>query len=174
MLISVPVFSFTAAADLFSKLSASAQKGMEALKEAAQGANPSTIANFIRGVATGQSFFQSLCSDYSDHVATSTEAPLNFREFFRQTTFFEGEGDFYTYEAINKDLGNEPAMDGYISQRKDARNDAVQKQLKAVNESVESVMKEIQGKAKRHDSYSVNKNPDGTLVVSINLPPELN
>ena len=83
------------------------QEGFEQLKEAASGANPTTISQFIKNSATGTSFFDSVCSDYSDHVAVTAKGkdgkkvPLSLEEFFEQTTYYRGLGDYYTYEKIN-------------------------------------------------------------------------
>ena len=84
-----------------------------------------TMSKMVANSLKGSTAFHSLCHDYTDHVATS-EHPLNFMDFFLQTTFYHGRGDWPTYEKIQQDLGNEPAQDSYITQRKDSRNEAVE------------------------------------------------
>ena len=54
-------------------------------------------------------------------MATS-EYPLSLEDFFNQSTFYHGQGDWETYNRIYKNRGEEPERDGYIAQRKDSRN----------------------------------------------------
>lgn len=83
------------------------KEGWKNLKMNARGLNATTISKAISGGFSGMTAWQSLCHDYSDHVATTKE-PLNMRDFFGQTTFYHGEGDWFTYEKIQKARGEDP------------------------------------------------------------------
>ena len=107
------------------------KEGWAKLKENARGLNMTTVSKLMTNKLSGQTAWQSLCHDYTDHVATSAN-PLNFRDFFGQTTFYHGEGDWFTFEDIQKNRGEEPEMDGYIAQRKDSRNEHVFKMLESL------------------------------------------
>ena len=74
-------------------------------------------------------------------MATS-KSPINFEDFFTETTFYHGGGDWLTYESIGKDRGEEPAKDGYITQRKDARNEIVFAKLEELHKMVKTCLLE--------------------------------
>ena len=132
------------------------KEGWSKLKETARGINPTTVSKLVSNGLKGQTAWTSIAHDYSDHVAT-VEKPLNFREFFHQSTFFHGYGDWHTFEVMQKARGEEPERDGYIAMRKDSRNTAVLKKLEEVNKMVETLMREAKvGKAAK--TYSDFKN----------------
>ena len=81
---------------------------------------------------------QSIGHDYTDHCAT-TSAPLSFRDFFDQKTFYHGRGDWATFKNLHTDLGEEPKMDAYILLRKDTRNQKVRDKLEELNRMVEEI-----------------------------------
>ena len=123
----------------------------------------STVSKMLSGVLKDQTAWQSLCHDYTDHVATTSENPLNFRDFFYQTTFYHGKGDWFTYEGIEENRGEKPERDSYIAQRKDSRNEAVFGKLEELGKQVEQLMKEATvGKAA--NTYSDYK-------TSVSIPP---
>lgn len=55
-----------------------------------------TLSKVLSDSLKGTTAFQSLCHDYADHVATTVN-PLSFREYFEETTFYHGQGDWFTY-----------------------------------------------------------------------------
>ena len=78
--------------------------------------------------------------EYTDHCATS-ETPMSFEEFFKQTTFFNGDGDWPTYEALHKSMGDEPALDSYLTLRRDARTPDMITSVDSMNTKMQSVVK---------------------------------
>lgn len=64
----------------------------------------SSVSKMIARGIKGQTAFMELGHEYTDHCATLDDgiAPMNFEDFFRQTNFYEGEGDWPTYEALHK------------------------------------------------------------------------
>ena len=66
---------------------------------------------------------------------------MSFEEFFKQTTFFNGDGDWPTYEALHKSMGEEPALDSYLTLRRDARTPDMIKSVKEMNTKMQSVVK---------------------------------
>ena len=80
----------------FSSWSEDVQKGWEKIKQNARGTNLTTVSKLLGDTLKGMTAWQSFAHDYTDHVATS-EHPLNLLDFFYQTTFFHGKGDWETY-----------------------------------------------------------------------------
>ena len=66
---------------------------------------------------------------------------MSFEEFFKQTTFFNGDGDWPTYEALHKSMGDEPALDSYLTLRRDARTPDMIETVDSMNTKVQSVVK---------------------------------
>ena len=66
---------------------------------------------------------------------------MSFEEFFKQTTFFNGDGDWPTYEALHKSMGEEPALDSYLTLRRDARTPDMIKSVDSMNTKMQSVVK---------------------------------
>jgi len=66
---------------------------------------------------------------------------MSFEEFFKQTTFFNGDGDWPTYEALHKSMGDEPALDSYLTLRRDARTPDMIKSVDSMNTKMQSVVK---------------------------------
>lgn len=121
-----------------------------------------TLSRFLGDKLAGMTAWQSFAHDYTDHVATS-ENPLSLRDFFYQTTFYHGLGDWETYNRIYKNRGEEPAKDGYIAQRKDSRNELVFQKLEELNNKMEQCMKEAAvGKAANtYSDYRTSHLPQG-------------
>ena len=67
---------------------------------------------------------------------------MSFEEFFKQTTFFNGDGDWPTYEALHKSLGEEPALDSYLTLRRDARTPKVIEATGEMHAKMEQVVKQ--------------------------------
>ena len=84
----------------------------------------STISKMIALKITGWLPFEELGHDYTDHCATVDE-PMGFYEFFVQTTFYNGGGDWITYQGLQKQLGEKPALDSYLTLRRDSRTKTV-------------------------------------------------
>lgn len=72
------------------------KKGWEQLKLNARGTNLTTLSRFLSDKMAGMTAWQSFAHDYTDHVATS-EYPMNLKDFFYQSTFYHGKGDWETY-----------------------------------------------------------------------------
>ena len=89
----------------------------------------STVSKMIARGIKGQDAFQEIGHEYTDHCATVDKDPLSFEEFFKHTTFFNGEGDWPTFEHLHTDLGEEPNLDSYLTLRRDARTPNMQTQL---------------------------------------------
>ena len=138
------------------------KQGWEKLKMSARGMNLTTMSRLLGDELKGMSAWQSFAHDYTDHVATS-DHPLNLLDFFYQTTFYHGLGDWDTYNRIYKDRGEEPAKDGYIAQRKDSRNELVFQKLEELKKNVDQCMKEAKEgkKAKDYSDYKKSKLPQG-------------
>ena len=140
------------------------QKGWEQLKKNARGINLTTMSKFLSRTMSGMTVFQSFAHDYMDHVATS-ENPMSIYDFFYQTMFYHGMGDWDTFNQIQKNLGEEPEKDGYIAQRKDSRNEVVFEKLEQLKKDIDSVVNELpkdknaKKKAKEFTTYQTHKLP---------------
>ena len=66
---------------------------------------------------------------------------MSFEEFFKQTTFYNGDGDWRTYESLHKQLGEEPALDSYLTLRRDARTEKMKKEVKKMYDIMTNVVK---------------------------------
>ena len=66
---------------------------------------------------------------------------MSFEEFFKQTTFFNGDGDWPTYEALHKSMGDEPALDSYLTLRRDARTPDMIESVTKMNVKMQKVVK---------------------------------
>ena len=66
---------------------------------------------------------------------------MSFEEFFKQTTFYNGDGDWPTYEALHKSMGDEPALDSYLTLRRDARTPDMIESVKKMNVKMQKVVK---------------------------------
>ena len=53
----------------------------------------STISKMISRGVKGMNAFQEIGHEYTDHCATVDE-PMNFEDFFKHTTFYNGDGDW--------------------------------------------------------------------------------
>ena len=115
----------------------------------------STVSKLIALKLEGWKPFEELGHEYTDHCAT-VDNPMNFREFFVQTTFYNGGGDWKTYKALQEALGEKPALDSYLTLRRDSRTTTVQKKLKVMHDAVEKVLAEA-AKDKEVNQFSVNK-----------------
>ena len=82
----------------------------------------STLSRWMSLKAKNMKFLESLAADYTDHCAT-VETPMSFEDFFYQTTFFRGKGNWIVYRNMMKDLGEDPALDSYLTLRREARID---------------------------------------------------
>ena len=124
--------------------------------------NFTTLSRLLSDKLKGMTVWQSFAHDYTDHVATS-DSPLSLRDYFYQSTFYHGKGDWPTYVKIFKNLGEAPERDGYIAQRKDSRNEAVFKKLEELNKMVEQCMKEAEvgKKAETYSDFNISKLPQG-------------
>ena len=119
--------------------------GWTSFVESARGVNENTMARLIGNAMTGETALQSLAHDYADHVAmTDRKEPLNLRDFFYQTMFYRGYGDYATWAGLREELGNEPSKEGYIALRKDGRNKAVFELLQELAVQVEQIMDVMQ------------------------------
>ena len=83
----------------FGSWSEDVQKGWTTIKTNARGTNLSTMSKLLGDTIKGMTVWQSFAHDYTDHVATS-DHPLNLSDFFDQSTFFHGHGDWETYNRI--------------------------------------------------------------------------
>ena len=100
----------------------------------------STISKMISRGVKGMTPFVELGHEYTDHCATVDE-PMSFEEFFKQTTFYNGDGDWPTYEALHKSLGEEPALDSYLTLRRDARTQKMIDDVAKMHDLMEKVVK---------------------------------
>ena len=82
----------------------------------------STLSRWASLRAKNMKLFESIAADYTDHCAT-VETPMSFEDFFYQTTFFRGKGNWIVYRNMMKDLGEDPALDSYLTLRREARTD---------------------------------------------------
>ena len=103
----------------------------------------SSLSKMITRGIKGQTAFMELGHEYTDHCATLDDGivPMNFEDFFRQTNFYEGEGDWPSYEALHKQMGEEPALDSYLTLRRDSRTKDLEAELKAMYDLVEAIVK---------------------------------
>ena len=46
---------------------------------------------------------------------------MKFSDFFEQTMFYKGKGDWIVYREMHKAMGEDPALDSYLTLRRDAR-----------------------------------------------------
>ena len=72
-----------------------------------------TMSKVLSDSLKGTTAFQSMCHDYTDHAAL-TEKPLSLKDFFEETTFYHGHGDWPTFKKVQEDMGNKPAIDSYL------------------------------------------------------------
>ena len=77
----------------FSTWDKGVQRGWNEIKVNARGTNMSTMSKLLGDYIKGMTIWQSFAHDYTDHVATS-DSPLNLSDYFDQTTFFHGRGDW--------------------------------------------------------------------------------
>jgi len=62
---------------------------------------------------------------------------MSFPLFFSQTTFYNGDGDWNTYMNLHKQLGEEPALDSYLTLRRDARTPLMIESVKEMHDMME-------------------------------------
>ena len=120
----------------------------------------STISKMISRGVKGMTPFVELGHEYTDHCATVDE-PMSFEEFFKQTTFYNGDGDWRTYESLHKQLGEEPALDSYLTLRRDARTEKMKKEVKKMYDIMTNVVK--QATVQDNDPKTFASNSENTL-----------
>ena len=110
------------------------------------------ISSWAYEKATGETPFQQLANQYMDHCAVVPE-PMDFLQFFYNSTLYEGKGSWVVFQAMQTDMGSPPEnRDTYIMLRRLARTSPYMKKkaefvlsdVKALINAVKSPEKSIE------------------------------